>query len=192
MWVCVWGWLGGGKGNVYAQESVGVCVCVPSSCTGPEGQPCVDWVSSTHSSLVESERNPHRWLSTFKKSRLPETCQLRFKFLLLISVTLQYSSIICLFYPNKKKCDNKGARRHLKMCFLMSAQSTEQEPALVIHHHKLLVLTWHVFSATDDGLVCSANAEDGHRFHWRRNAEQSGETARGKKKEKKKKEKEIN
>jgi len=57
MCVCLLGW--------------GVCeytwVCVPSSCTGPQGQPCVDWVSSTHSSLVESERNPHRWLSTFKK-----------------------------------------------------------------------------------------------------------------------------
>lgn len=36
-----------------------------------------------------------------QKSRLRETCQLRFKFLLLISVTLQYSSNICLFYPKK-------------------------------------------------------------------------------------------
>lgn len=53
--LCIWG--------------LGVCtwVCVPSSCMGPQGQPCVDWVSSTHSSLAESERNPHRWLSTFKK-----------------------------------------------------------------------------------------------------------------------------
>lgn len=75
------------------------CVRVPGSCTGPQGQACVDWVSSTHSSLVESERNPHRWLSTFKKSRLRETCQLRFKFLLLVAVTLQYSSNICLFPP---------------------------------------------------------------------------------------------
>lgn len=63
--VCVclwwrWWWTGGG---------VHACtwVCVPGSCTGPQGQGCVDWVSSTHSSLVESERNPHRWLSTFKK-----------------------------------------------------------------------------------------------------------------------------
>lgn len=34
-----------------------------------------------------------------QKSRLRETCQLRFKFLLLIPVTLQYSSNICLFSP---------------------------------------------------------------------------------------------
>lgn len=37
-----------------------------------------------------------------QKSRLPETCQLRFKFLLLISVTLQYSSDICLNYSTQK------------------------------------------------------------------------------------------
>lgn len=143
-----------------------VCTCasrVPSSCTGPQGQACVDWVFSTHSSLVESERNPHRWLSTFKKSRLHETCQLRFKFLLLVAVTLQYSSNICLPLhpplptyrsnnptkppptsppnPQIKATENTAACRHLKMCFLMSAQTAEQEPALVIHHHKLLVPT---------------------------------------------------
>lgn len=82
------------------------CVRVPGSCTGPQGQACVDWVSSTHSSLVESERNPHRWLSTFKKSRLRETCQLRFKFLLLVAVTLQYSSNICLSPPTTHRQPN--------------------------------------------------------------------------------------
>lgn len=109
-----------------------------------------------------------------QKRRLRETCQLRFKFLLLISVTLQYSSNICLFYPKKYK--NTEAWWHLKMCFLMSAQTTEQEPALVIHHHKLRVLTWHVFRATDDGLVCSANTENGLRLNWKCGIEQSGKT----------------
>lgn len=58
--------LGGGTGSACVYVHV-TWVCVPGSCAGPQGQACVDWVSSTHSSLVESERNPHRWLSTFKK-----------------------------------------------------------------------------------------------------------------------------
>lgn len=75
-----------------------------------------------------------------QKSRLRETCQLRFKFLLLTPVTRQYSSNICLFF-SKKKYKNTAAWRRLKMCFLMSAQTTEGEPALVIHRHKLLAPT---------------------------------------------------
>lgn len=77
-----------------------------------------------------------------QKSRLRETCQLRFWFLLLVPVTLQHSSDICLFYPKKstKKRGKHGSLVTSEMCFLMSAQTTEQEPALVIHHHKLLVL----------------------------------------------------
>lgn len=149
-------------------------VCVPGSCTGPQGQACVDWVSSTHSSLVESERNPHRWLSTFKKVGcvrhvnwgLSSFCSF-----------LWHCSIQAIFvYSTPKNYKNTEAWWHLKMCFLMSAQTTEQEPALVIHHHKLLVLTWHVFSATDDGLVCSANTENGLRLNWKCGIEQSGKT----------------
>lgn len=43
-----------------------------------------------------------------QKSRLRETCQLRFKFLLLIYVTLQYSSDICLFHPKSTKTQKPG------------------------------------------------------------------------------------
>lgn len=148
-------------------------MCIIGSCTGPRGQACVDRVPSTHSSLAGSERNPHRWLSTFKKVGCVRHVNWG---LISFCSFLWHCTIQAIFVYSSPKNKNTEAEWHLKTCFLMSTQTTEQEPALVIHQHKLLALTWHVFSATDDELVCSANTENGPCLNQKCGIEQSGET----------------
>lgn len=166
--VCVWG--GGGRGGGACMH---MSVCVPGSCTGPQGQGCVDWVSSTHSSLVESERNPHRWLSTFKKVGcvrhvnwgLSSFCSF-----------LWHCSIQAIFVYSPQK-----VQKHRSLVTSENVFSNERSDywtgACTCHSSPQITRSnLTCFRCYRWRLVCSANTENGRRLNWKYGIEQSGKT----------------
>lgn len=103
--VCVclwwrWWWTGGG---MHAHE----CVCARQLHGAPGTGLCR--LGLLNPQLISGEwKESTQMAVNVQKSRLRETCQLRFKFLLLVSVTLQYSSDICLFSPKSTKTQKPG------------------------------------------------------------------------------------
>lgn len=168
--VCVCGGGGGGRGGGACMH---MSVCVPGSCTGPQGQGCVDWVSSTHSSLVESERNPHRWLSTFKKVGcvrhvnwgLSSFCSF-----------LWHCSIQAIFVYSPQK-----VQKHRSLVTSENVFSNERSDywtgACTCHSSPQITRSnLTCFRCYRWRLVCSANTENGRRLNWKYGIEQSGKT----------------